>query len=333
MGVMSHRNRRALVVGINNYARGPLYGCVADAEGIATRLARHDDGAPNFTVAILTADHGADPVDRPDLREAMAQLFENASGKDLFFYFSGHGREDIRGAELVTSDNDGVPVNELMTLANNSAASTVTIVLDCCFSGDVGNTPGLQATQVAPDFRKAIAALSEGVTVLAASKSTEVSMESAGHGEFTRLLLDGLDGAATDHLGNITALSLYAHASRAFDAWEQTPVFKAHVTDAVLLRSGPEWISAEDARHLPDHFDTATSRISLTDEHEGEGRPLSSPGTPAQQELDYLKRLRNVGLATTENDEDFYFATLQHHDVFLTPAGRMLWALADKGSL
>lgn len=327
------RNRRALVVGINNYPRAPLYGCVPDAREVGQRLEKNDDGSPNFSVVSLTSDHGDEPVARPDLRELMLDLFQNASGKDLLFYFSGHGREDARGAELVTSDLDGVPVSELMTLANNSAARTVTIILDCCFSGDTGNTPGLQAAQVAPDFRKAIAVVADGVTVLAASKATEVSMESGGHGAFTRLLLDGLDGAATDHLGSITALSLYAHASRAFDAWEQTPVFKAHLTDAVVLRVGPQWISPEDARRLPEHFDTATSRITLTDAHEGEGRPLSGPGTSEQQQLDYLKRLRNVGLATTENDEDFYFATLSHHDVFLTPAGRMLWGLAKKGSL
>lgn len=327
------RNRRALIVGINNYSRAPLRGCVPDAREVLSRLERHDNGEPNFSVAALMSDHGDPPITRLDLRDRMLDLFQNASGKDLLFYFSGHGREDARGAELVTSDLDGVPVNELMTLANNSAARTVTVLLDCCFSGDAGNTPGLQAAQVAPDFRKAIAVVSDGVTVLAASKSTEVSMESGGHGDFTRLILDGLDGAATDHLGNITALSLYAHASRAFDAWEQTPVFKAHLTDAVVLRVGPQWISPGDARRLPDHFETATSRITLTDAHEGEGRPLSGPGTPEQQELDYLKRLRNVGLATTENDEDFYFATLSHRDVFLTPAGRMLWGLAEKGSL
>ena len=327
------RPRRALVVGINNYERAPLRGCVPDAQEVAERLRLHDDGSPNFAVDTRISDHGDAPIERMVLRQRIKEFFANVSGMDLVFYFSGHGRQDDRGAEIVTSELDGVPVSELMTLANGSAARTVTIILDCCFSGDVGNTPGLQSMQIAPDFRKEIAVVSAGVTVLAASKSTEVSMESRGQGDFTRLLLDGLDGAATDHLGNVTALSLYAHASRAFDAWEQTPVFKAHLADAVVLRVGPSWISAEDVRRLPQHFVSDRATITLTLEHEGEGRPLSSPGTPAQQELDYLKRLRNVGLVTTENDEDFYFATLNAHDVFLTPAGRMLWTLASRGSV
>ncbi|MBM9459500.1 caspase family protein [Nocardioides sp. zg-536] len=327
------RTRRALVVGVNNYVRAPLNGCVPDAVEIADRLRTNDDGSPNFAVETRISDHGELPIERPLLRQRIKDFFTNVSGMDLVFYFSGHGRQDDRGAELVTSELDGVPVSELMTLANGSAARTVTIILDCCFSGDVGNTPGLQSMQVAPDFRKEIAVVSSGVTVLAASKSTEVSMESRGHGQFTRLLLDGLDGAATDHLGNITALSLYAHASRAFDAWEQTPVFKANLADAVVLRQGPSWISVEDVRRLPQHFASEADRITLTLEHEGEGRPLSAPGTAEQQELDYLKRLRNVGLATTENDEDFYFATLNGHEVYLTPAGRMLWTLAKRGSV
>lgn len=327
------RNRRALVVGINYYVRRPLNGCVPDARALADRLRKHDDGSPNFAVELEASDHGDPMLNRGRLRQRILDFFTNASGLDLLFYFSGHGRQDNRGTELVTSDMDGVPVHELMALANGSAARTVTIILDCCFSGDVGNTPGLQATQVSPDFRKEIAVVSAGVTVLAASKATEVSVESGGHGEFTRLLLDGLDGAATDHLGNITALSLYAHAARAFDAWEQTPVFKAHLSDAVVLRKGPSWISAEDVRRLPAHFTTEHARITLTMEHEGEGRPLTEPGTGAQQELDYLKRLRNVGLATTENDEDFYFATVNGHAVFLTPAGRMMWTLATRGAV
>ena len=333
MGRPVSHTRRALVVGINNYPGAPLNGCVPDAVEIAHRLRLHDDGSPNFSVTLQTSDHSDPPLDRPALRQWIMAFFDNAGGLDLLFYYSGHGRQDERGAELVTSDLDGVPVSELMTLANGSAAKTVTIILDCCFSGDLGNTPGLQAAQIAPDFRKEIAVVSTGVTVLAASKSTEVSRERRGHGDFTRLLLDGLDGAATDHLGIITALSLYAHASRGFDAWEQTPVFKAHLADAVVLRQGPSWISVKDVRRLPQHFASASARITLTADHEGEGRPLSNSGTAKQQELDYLKRLRNVGLATTDSDEDFYFATLNGHDVYLTPAGRMLWTLAKKGSV
>lgn len=327
------RNRRALLVGINNYPRAPLNGCVPDARELRTRLACHHDGSPNFSVDLLTSDHGEAGLTRSALRRRIREFFQNAGGLDLLFYYSGHGRQDECGAELVTSDLDGVPVNELMTLANGSAARTVTLILDSCFSGDLGNIPGIQATQIAPDFRKEISVVGAGVTVLAASKSIEVSVESRGHGAFTRLLLDGLDGAATDHLGNITALSLYAHASKAFDAWEQTPVFKANLSDAVVLRVGPSWISVEDVRRLTRHFPSEYAHITLDPEHEGDGRPLAAPGTAKQQELDYLKRLRNVGLATTKDDEDFYFATLNGHDVFLTPAGRMLWTLASRGSI
>lgn len=326
--------RRALVVGVNYYASQPLTGCVPDAEEMAKRLERHHNGDLNFDVKKCTASSAQDAISRGHLRNLLGQFFENSNGQDLLFYFSGHGRENPAGAELVTSDLDGVSLGELMALANGCAAQSVTIILDCCFSGDMGNTPGLQATQVAPDFRKGIASLSTGVTVFAASLSTEVSVEQGGHGRFTRLLLDGLDGAATDHLGGITALSLYAHASRAFGAWDQTPVLKSHISEAVVLRTGPKWVSPEDVRRLPAHFETAHTRISLTDAHEGEGRPYAAGlGTPEQQELDLLKRLRNVGLATTEDDQDFYFVTQTGGDVFLTSMGRTMWGLAKDGSV
>jgi len=309
---------------------------VADATALNDLLARNADGTPNWRTELLTSDAGPDAVTRESLRRALAELFANPRDADLLFFFAGHGAQTPWGADLVTQDavahSLGVSMNDLVTLANDSPARSVTLLLDCCFSGDTGNTPGLQSAGVAESFRLEKAVLRSNVTILAASRATEVSREVAGHGAFTRILLDGLEGGATDHRGNVTALSLYPYVSAAFDAWEQRPVLKTYVTEPVILRVGPPWLDPELLRQLPQHFPMEDHRLQLSPAHEGDGRPLApdNPGTFEQQEFDYLARLRNANLVTTEDKRDHYWVAMDSGHVQLTALGRYFWRLAAR---
>jgi len=170
---------------------------------------------------------------------------------------------------------------------------------------------------------------------MAASRGTEVSQEVGGHGAFTRILLDGLDGGATDHRGYVTALSLYGYISPAFDAWEQRPILKTYLPEPVVLRVGPPWLDSDLLRQLPEHFPTEDHRLQLTPAHEGEGRPLpsSDAGTTEQQEFDYVGRLRNANLVTTDGRRDHYWVAMESSHVYLTELGRYFWRLADRGLL
>ncbi len=329
--------KRALLIGVDDYPGAPLSGCVADAEALATLLRRHEDGDPNYDVRVVTSD--STTIGRSALRTLLAELFDNCRDAELLFFFAGHGAQTPWGGELVTQDyaanSLGVSMNDVIALANDSAAREVVLVLDCCFSGDLGNLTGLQAAQVAPEFRLGRAVLNEGVTLLAASRATEQSAEVAGHGAFTRVVLEGLEGAAADVLGHVTSLSLYAFASRAFGGWEQRPVFKSHVVQPSVLRRCQPWVDASLLRKLPDYFPTLEARVRMTPACEGEGRPLPAGvlGTPEQQAFDYFKRLRNAGLLGTDDDLDLYFVALQSKDVFLTPPGRSFWRLAKDDRL
>lgn len=177
--------------------------------------------------------------------------------------------------------------------------------------------------------------LAENVTVMAASRQSQTSAESSGHGAFTRVLLDGLEGGATDHLGKVTALGLYGYVSPAFDAWQQRPLLKAHLTEPPVLRMGPPWLEAPLLRDLPKHFSSADARVRLGPAHEGEGRPLSpaDPGTEEQQQFDYFGRLRNANLVTTDGGRAHYWVALEGGEVYLTMLGRYFWSLADRGVL
>lgn len=329
--------KRALLVGIDEYPTlNSLAGCVADATALNELLANHADGSPNWRTELITSNSCPDVISRERLREALTGLFATARDADLLFFFAGHGAKTPWGADLVTQDatqhSMGVSMNDLVTLANDSPARSVTILLDCCFSGDTGNTPGLQSAGVAEDFRLSKAVVRENVTILAASRGTEASKEVGGHGAFTRILLDGLDGGATDHRGNVTALSLYGYLSPAFDAWEQRPVLKTYLTEPVVLRVGPPWLDSDLLRQLPDHFPTENHRLQLTPAHEGDGRPLSSSdvGTTEQQEFDYVGRLRNANLVAADGRRDHYWVAMENGHVYLTGLGRYFWRLANR---
>jgi hypothetical protein len=104
---------------VYHYEGAPLRGCVADAKAMASLLATHHDGDPNFDVALLTSDK--DVIDRPTLRARLGQLFQSARDTDLLFYFSGHGAQSLWGTELVTQDRGpnalGISADELVTLS------------------------------------------------------------------------------------------------------------------------------------------------------------------------------------------------------------------------
>jgi len=332
--------KRALLVGVDDYPTvGSLTGCVADAVALNALLARHADDTPNWHTELITSESGSNTITRDSLRGALTSLFANARDTDLLFFFAGHGAQTPWGADLVTQDATehslGVSMNDLVTLANDSPAHSVTILLDCCFSGDIANTPGLQDAGVSEAFRLNRAIVRENVTIMAASRGTEVSEEIGGQGAFTRILLDGLEGGATDHRGNVTALSLYGHVSAVFSAWEQRPVLKTYLTEPVILRIGPAWLEPELLRQLPHHFPTEDYQLQLSPAHEGDGRPLPTgdPGTVEQQQFDYVGRLRNANLVTTENKRDHYWVAMDSGYVFLTGLGRYFWRLAERDLL
>ena len=159
----------------------------------------------------------------------------------------------------------------------------------------------------------------------------ETSAELDGHG-VSPGRVDGLEGGATDHLGRITALGLYEHISPSFDAWEQRPVLKTSMTEPLVLRLGPPWLDTKMLRALTDHFPTEDYRLTLSPEHEGEGRPLppGTVGTLKQQQFDYLGRLRNANLVTNDGQRDHFWLAMQCGEVYLTPLGRYFWRLAAR---
>ena len=318
--------RRALLVGIDQYQHMPqLTGCVADAVAMHDLLRRNEDGGPNYDCRLLVS--AADsPVTRESLRLHWHTLFDNFDGHVLF-HFSGHGTPTKAGGVLVTQDatpgDPGLPMDELVTLANRSRAKTLLLIVDCCYAGGAGNPAILQGAGGGPNQ----ALLREGVTILAASRDTESARETAGHGVFTKLVLGALNGGAADVRGRVSVASIYAYVEQALGSWDQRPMYKSYADYLPPVRLCKPSVPDPVLRELPNLFANEASHLRLAPSFE-RTHELAKPKDVAV--FNKLKVLRNANLLTTQGGKDLFFLALEGGWVKLTALGQFYRNLAEK---
>ena len=319
--------RRALCVGIDFYSFGALHGCVSDAQRLAAMLQRHEDNSPNFDLRVLTApnDGGkADALTRSVLRASIDELLKHPADVALFS-FSGHGSENNLGGYLVTQDarryDEGVAMADVITMANQSKAAEVVVLLDCCHSGHLGNAPMIDNTK---------ALLREGVSILTASRGEQVSVEVAGGGLFTSLVVDALEGGAADILGHVTAPGIYAYVEAALGAWDQRPLFKSHVAKLVPLRKCHPAVDHSIIRELPTLFLVPAEDLPLS--------PAFEASCDNQEEAKVavfckLQALNRAHLVVPVGAAHMYEAAMQNKACRLTASGRYYWRLANSNRI
>lgn len=253
---------RALIVGIDYYEHtSDLIGCVKDAENMARLLGEHEGGHNNFDCKVWKASDKKSAVSRVQFRKEIEELFKHPTDMALL-YFAGHGHIKAAGGTIMASDSldgsDGVTLDFILTLANNSEATNRVIILDSCYSGSAGYT----------SHNPKLAALAEGVTILAAATKDQYAWGDKNGGVFTNLVVDALSGGAADLLGNITVASLYAHLDKSLGDWDQRPVFKANVERFVPLRKVDPPISRIDLKKIGEYFDKAGDKFKLDPSYE-----------------------------------------------------------------
>jgi uncharacterized caspase-like protein len=321
--------RKALVVGIDHYRHvAPLTGCVSDAKRVAAILATNGDDTKNFGCRTLIAPDPATAISRQQLKEQVRDLFATKA-EIVLFYFAGHGHVDSTGGHLYGSDSktgdDGLSLNDVVALANQSPADNKIIVLDSCHSGIAGNLPAnLDMTSIV-----------EGVIVLTASTAHQYAEESGGHGLFTSLLVDALAGGAANLTGDVTPGSVYTYVDQSLGEWQQRPVFKANVRAFVSLRKVPAPIALNDLRKIVDLFATPDARFRLDPSFEPEvaGR---SPDMPPPVEahtrvFEVLQRYNRLGLLVPHDAKHMWAAAMRSKSCRLTPLGEHYWRLARDG--
>ena len=314
--------RRALIVGVNDYPGSPLGGCVNDAKAIETILGTHGDGSPNFQALLMASP--PDEVTRSKLREAIKKLFAT-NCEIALLYFSGHGFVGAADGLIVTEDSErddeGIAMTEILSLANHSPVENKVIILDCCYSGNMGTPDGQDG---------GVAQLSEGLTVLTASRGSEAAMEQGGSGVFTQLVVAALQGGAADLRGHITPGSIYAYVDQALGAWDQRPIFKTNVTQFTSLRKVPPQVPLETLRKLVDYFPSPQDEHLLDPSYEDTEAGYDPDNVKIFKDL---QKMEGVGLVVPVGEEHMYYAAMNSTACRLTALGGQYWRLAKEKKL
>ena len=316
--------RKALLIGINEYKSARLNCCVNDVKSMKSVLEYHFDVSKNFHTKILLDEKAT----RSKIRENIKDLF-SGEGEIALLYFSGHGCDDDSTDGIIISydyeENDyGIKMSEILSEANKSKFSYKIIILDCCHSGYLGNSGIMGDTSY----------LNNGVVIMTASKKNEYAGEINGHGIFTNLVLEAINGGATDILGNITPGSIYSYIDQALGPWSQRPLFKANISSFISLKQCEPKITINELKDCLNLFLNDDSIYSLDPSFEktntlGSIHRTSEPfAKDANVELfSKLQKCNRNGLIIPYEASDMYFAAMESKGCKLTPLGKHYWKM------
>lgn len=316
--------RKALIVGINYYKEvSDLNGCVNDAYNVKNVLERNADGTLNFDINLITAIDEDTIITKNILKDNIENLFSGDSEIALFYY-SGHGYIESTGGYLVTSEcqrgDDGLDLNNLMNIVNDSKAKNKIIILDSCHSGELGNLK----------YNDSLSVLSEGTTILTACSKEQYAIESENIGVFTNLLVDALYGAASNLIGDVTPGSVYAHIDQSLGAWEQRPIFKTNVKEFVSLRKNMPSISVEDLRKITGLFNKPSDIFKLDPTYEPTSESFIEDNG---KKFEVLQNYNRVNLVVPVEEKHMYYAAMNSKGCKLTPLGIHYWNLVNKNRI
>lgn len=319
--------RKALIVGVDFYEHGDnLHGCVNDSYTVKSVLERNSDGSINFSIQHLVASDENSKLRRSILKDSISDLFSGDSEIALF-YFAGHGHIENTGGYLLASDasrgDEGLALNEIMTIINSSKAKNKILILDSCHSGIAAARP-----------LGTVSEISEGVTILTSSSKEQYSEESHGKGIFTGLLVDSMNGAAANLVGDITPGSVYAHIDQALGPWQQRPIFKTNVSRFISLRRVQPPISLESLQKIAVFFPIVGFEFKLDPSHEPglegrqEGDPL--PDKDKTEVFKVLQQYNRVNLLVPLDAPHMWHAAMGYKSCKLTALGEHYRKLVEE---
>jgi hypothetical protein len=269
-------NAHALVVGIADYANIRKLPKVQDAEDLAAALV--DPALSGYDpkhVAVLL-DHDAT---KEKILSGLDDLRQRCDAESTaFLYFSGHGGQIKDGAKkeqyLLPVDVVYPGEDDLARTAISGAiftdalrsikAKRLTVVLDCCHAGGIGEPRDLGASE------RVVIGLSDGYldqlkagtgrVIISATRATDPAYvrHGAKYGVFTGHFLDGLRGRARGDGGVIRILDLYTYVQQKVvaDQPNQRPVLKVEIEDnyPIALYQGGRAPAAMLSEQLADGF-------------------------------------------------------------------------------
>ncbi|HEX8199656.1 MAG TPA: caspase family protein, partial [Isosphaeraceae bacterium] len=239
-------NAYALVIGVAGYRTIRPLPYTDDAQDVAAVL--RDPEVCGYTEVTQL-------VEAEATRAAILAELDRLAGippdSTVLIYFSGHGARVEQGAHggdyLLPVDAAFPPDDALAASAIPSRvfteklnaigarAARLTVILDCCHAGGIGETKDLMV-RVAPGLSDAYVATlgaGQGRVILAATRASDPAyvLSGARHGAFTGFLLEGLRGGARGQRGVIRVVDLfdYVEENLAKSRPPQQPVLKAEL--------------------------------------------------------------------------------------------------------
>ncbi len=213
----------AVVVGIKDFVnpRLALTYPVADAELFASTLEAKGKGLFSSVriQRLLKPEETTNAAIIASLRKAQQEV----RPEDLFvFYVASHGTVDDGQYILITSNvgsttsarlrQDALSQNVLKDLISNIPASKKFVLLDTCSAGQLGDAlqVAMLTRGMSDDTAMKILSRAVGSTVLSAATSVQEALEGyKGHGLFTYVVVEGLNGKAdADKDGYVKTLEL-----------------------------------------------------------------------------------------------------------------------------
>ena len=109
-----------------------------------------------------------------------------------------------------------------------------------------------------------------------------------------------------------------------FNAWEQRPLFKTHVSKSTVLRRCNPLLKLESLRQIGVIFKTYDYKLQLDKTYE----PTEAPkGHPNEKVFDILQECRSKGLVQLEGEDHMYYAAIHNKSCSLTALGQFYWHL------
>ena len=325
--------KKALLIGINAYPAGnELHGCIEDINCLERVISRNGDGSLNFEVKKM-----ADVQSSGEVMDRIRELF-NGNSDTALLYFSGHGYLNETGAEIVMPDDmrdvrqyyKGLQMKDIMEVVNQSRVRNKIIIFDCCHAGNMGKY----------DISKTESELTTGVSILLACREDEYAEEMGGHGLFTELLCNALQGGAADPTGYITMGGIYAYIDRSFGAWGQRPVFKTNVTEFAPIKTVTPEVSLDEIKKITTLFSGMNDVFPLDPSFEFTNNPTAvhqvvEPYACADNvdKFKTLQKLHSIGLVNPVGTPHMYFAAMESQGCRLTELGKYYWRLVKNGKI
>ena len=202
------------------------------------------------------------------VKDAIYDFFDdkrNNLDDTLVFYYSGHGVPDVDGEMYLASSDTGpdkpyrrgFSFEELRKRMENTIATRVVVILDCCYSGSAKISKGNEEDAVKRgrliiEQKSRKLPEGQGKYILSSSQSHQeaYALTTGEHSIFTYFLLKGLRGnrESIDSEGNVRPQSLRNYIIRAImslppdERPKQRPVIKAEESGNVVLASYPKLI-------------------------------------------------------------------------------------------